>query len=157
MSYTGEKKKSKGVWVEFQKRLDADMNEPLLILYAVQNRDGKFFRAKGYGGSGETWVDELKGARIYSRPGPARSQVTFFSSSYPSFGVPKLVELHVTAVVEKDETKRVQKSQDRKAIKEEERRVRHAQWEKEQAQRKLNEAQETLNRIRAAEAGRKSS
>ena len=48
-----------------------------LIMYAVRNRDGQYFRAKGYGGSGESWIEGLARARIYPRPGPARQVVTF--------------------------------------------------------------------------------
>lgn len=123
------------------------MSEPLLTLYAVQNRDGEYFRAKGFGGCGDTWVSDLKKARIYPRPGPARAQVTFFASNYPQFGVPKLVALNVTEVVTVDETSRVQKSQDRKAKQEAERAKRHAEWERDRAQKQLEEAQRTLARL----------
>ena len=126
------------------------MSGTLLMLYAVRNRDGKYFRAKGFGGCGETWVDSLNKARIYPKPGPARSQVTFFANNYPKFGVPDLVELHVTEVVVLAERERVKKSQDRKAKEEAADAERHAQWEKEQAQIKLNEAQTTLKRLQQA-------
>jgi len=122
-----------------------------MTLYAVRNKDGQYFRAKGYGGSGETWVDSLSRARIYPKPGPARAQVTFFANNYPQYGIPKLVELHVTEVVDVDETSRVQKSQNRKAKEIVERKRRHAEWEKEQAEHKINEAKETLQRLKKAE------
>jgi len=123
------------------------MNEPLMTVYAVRNKDGEYFRAKGYGGSGDTWVDSLKKARIYPKPGPARAQVTFFANKWPEFGVPELVELRVTEVVVLNEDKRVKKSQDRKEREIAEQEMRHAEWEQQQAQKQLKEAQETLRRL----------
>lgn len=124
------------------------MNDPtLLTLYAVRNRDGQYMRAKGYGGYGETWVDDIKKARIYPKPGPARAQVTFFANTYPQFGIPELVELHVTRVEAVQETARVQKSMDRKAKAAAEAKKRHAEWELEQARRKLAEAQATISKL----------
>jgi hypothetical protein len=127
------------------------MSNVLMTLYAVRNRDGQYFRAKGYGGCGETWVDSLSRARIYPKPGPARAQVTFFANNYPKFGVPELVELRVTEVVAIQEQGRVRKSQEHKARQEAEYAKRDAEREKRQAETKLNEAQETLRRLREAE------
>ena len=121
--------------------------EPLMTVYAVRNKDGEYFRAKGYGGSGDTWVDSLKKARIYPKPGPARAQVTFFANNWPEFGVPELVELRVTEVVVLNEDKRVKKSQYRKEKEKAERAKRHAEWEHQKAQKQLKEAQETLRRL----------
>lgn len=123
------------------------MKEPLLVLYAVRNRDGQYFRSKGYG-YGDTWVDELKKARIYAKIGPARGTVTFFANAYPQFGIPEILELRVNDVVVLQETERVQKSMDRKAKKVADRVRRHAEWEAEQAHKKLAEATETLRRLR---------
>ncbi len=35
-----------------------------LEVYVVQNAQGQFFRAKGYGGSGKTWVDDINQANM---------------------------------------------------------------------------------------------
>ena len=118
-----------------------------MTVYAVRNKDGEYFRAKGYCGSGDTWVDSLKKARIYPKPGPARAQVTFFANNWPEFGVPELVELRVTEVVVLNEDKRVKKSQYRKEKEKAERAKRHAEWEHQKAQKQLKEAQETLRRL----------
>lgn len=123
------------------------MSEPLLTMYAVRNKDGKYFRSKGYCGSGETWVDDIKNARIYPKPGPARSQVTFFAGAYPRYGVPDIVELRVTEVVAVDETIRVQKSLDRKAVQQAKWKLRSEAIRFEMAQKKLKEAQEELARL----------
>jgi hypothetical protein len=45
----------------------------------------------------------------------------------------------------------VQKSQNRKAKEIVEQKRRHAEWEKEQAEHKINEAKETLQRLKKAE------
>jgi len=79
-------------------------------LYAVRNAEGQWFRSKGYGGYGKTWVDEFRKARVYNAIGPARQQVTFFAKNYPEFGVPDLVELTVTSVTALDESDRVAKA-----------------------------------------------
>lgn len=75
------------------------MSTVYLTMYAVRNQEGKFFRAKGYGGYGNTWVDDLKKAKIYPRIGQARSRVTFFANTYPQYGIPDLVELRVTEMI----------------------------------------------------------
>ncbi len=64
-----------------------------LELYAVRNREGHWFRAKGYGGYGETWVPELKSAKLYARIGQARGRVTYFAGNFPEHGVPEVVRL----------------------------------------------------------------
>jgi hypothetical protein len=123
-------------------------SSPILVLYAVRNRDGQYFRAKGYGGGGATWVDDIKKARIYPKAGPARAQVTFFATKYPQYGVPDLVELHVTETVVADETTRVKKSLDRKAKFVAASQARRAQWEMDRANQKLAEATMELQRLR---------
>ena len=62
-------------------------------LYVIMSQDGKFYRSKGYGGHGSSWVDSLSKAKIYPRPGPAKSQITFWATSYPEYGCPKLIVL----------------------------------------------------------------
>lgn len=64
-------------------------------VYIVQNQEGKYFRAIGYAGFGKSWVDEIEKARLYTKIGPARSRVTFFSKNYPNYGVPKLIEFNL--------------------------------------------------------------
>jgi len=78
-----------------------------LVLYAVQNREGKWFRSKGYGGYGETWVEDISKARVYGTPQPARARITYFANRWPEHGVPYLVALYVTEVKVLDETDRV--------------------------------------------------
>lgn len=80
-----------------------------MILYAVQNHEGKFLRSKGYCGSGKSWVDTLETAKIYGKIGPARGRVTWFANHCKDYPIPKLVALHISKVEELDETERIEK------------------------------------------------
>jgi len=81
-----------------------------LELYVIRNKQGKYYRSKGYGGYGQNWVDELQKAKIYPRIGPARTQVTFWSNNYPGFGTPEIVVLTVSATKVLNEEERVKKA-----------------------------------------------
>ncbi len=83
-----------------------------LEVFAVCNNEGKFLRSKGFGGSGEKWVDQITSARIYPKVGTARAQVTWFAKHYPEYGVPKVVKLVVTEIEILDETSRVEQVKD---------------------------------------------
>lgn len=63
-----------------------------LRFYMVVNDGGLFFRAKGYGGYGTTWVEEVNRGRVYNKIGPARACVTFFSKD-ASYNPPKIIEI----------------------------------------------------------------
>lgn len=81
-----------------------------LELYVVKSRDGKYFRAKGFSGSGESWVDSITKAKIYPKLGPARTQVTWWADRFPDYGVPSIIVLTVTGTRVLDESDRVKKS-----------------------------------------------
>jgi hypothetical protein len=123
-------------------------NKTLLVVYAVRNKEGRYFHAKGYGGCGSSWVDSLSKARIWPKSGPARAQVTFFATHYPKFGVPELVELHVTKVVAVDESERVRKSQQMGAERDARRAVREAQWKLERTQKQKKNADAEVERLK---------
>jgi len=82
----------------------------LLKFYIVRNQSGQYYRAKGYGGYGSSWVDDIEKAKVYGRIGPARSQVTFWTSNYPKYGAPVIIELHAIEGKVLDETERVAKA-----------------------------------------------
>jgi len=63
-------------------------------LYLVRNKEGKFFRAIGYGGYGPSWVD-IEKAKWYSKAGQAKSRITYFAKAHPEFGVPDLLEFEI--------------------------------------------------------------
>lgn len=124
----------------------------LLTLYAVRNSEGKYLRTRGVDShfcskGGELWVDSLTKAKIYTKPGPARARVTFFANAFPQYGIPELVELHVTEVVAIQETDRVQKSQKDKNN----RLARYEKWadecKRKAAEKKLEEAKAELDRL----------
>jgi hypothetical protein len=119
-----------------------------LTLYAVQNRDGQWFRAKGRGGYGETWVDDIKAARTYTRIGPAKAAVTFFHKRWPEYGAPYIVKLHVTRVERVDQTERAGKAVQR--LKEKDARAARfqARWELQRAREKLAQASAAIERLR---------
>jgi len=83
-----------------------------LLVFGVRSKDGKWFRRKGFGGYGDSWVTELSRARIYNKIGHARTTVSFFAKQYPSYGVPDVVEFKVTESRVIDETERFQKKRD---------------------------------------------
>ena len=41
--------------------------EESIKLYAVRNKKGFWFRAKGYGGHGNSWVESLNDAKLYTK------------------------------------------------------------------------------------------
>jgi len=91
-----------------------------LKLYAVRSKDGKWFRRKGYGGYGNSWVNTLTGgARIYNKPGYARAIVTYFAKHHPSYGYAQIVEFTVSETkvidVEQEVQDSIQKKADREA------------------------------------------
>lgn len=81
--------------------------ETILDLFVVKTESGKYFRAKGYNGSGQTFVDELKKARLYTRLGPARSCVTYFKN-YNKMKL-EIVQLLVTGEQVFDDSVRITK------------------------------------------------
>ena len=122
----------------------------MMVLYAVRNKNGQYFRAKGFGGGGDTWVDELRKARIYPRIGPARATVTYFALHHPSFCVPDLVELHITKVVAVQEVDRVKKSAQKKEEQAARWHAKQAQIDLARAEQKKREADDELERLRRA-------
>ena len=91
-------------------------------LYVVRNKEGKFFRPIGYGGSGENWQEKLERAKFYPKIGTAKAQASFWFKSYPTYGCPDVLEFDLNvekAVVLdiKDETKIKIKKADEKKLK----------------------------------------
>lgn len=129
------------------------METPLLSLYAVRNRDGKWFRSKGYGGYGTSWVDDLKKARVYGKTGPARAQITYWANACPKFGIPDLVELRVTEMAVFSEEDRVQKARKATIAKNERIKIRRAEREQERLLKTIEESQKRLEKLKYGPAG----
>ncbi len=73
-------------------------------LYAVKFKDGKWLRSKGYNGYGESRVDSLDKAKIWTKIGPAKAQVTWWASHTEFTGdkAPVLVVLTASITEEVD-------------------------------------------------------
>jgi hypothetical protein len=125
-----------------------------LLIYAVRNSKGQYFRAVGYGGRGDQWVDEIGRARLYVKIGQARARVTYFANHNPNgFPVPELIEFRAVESRVLDEAERVVKVTKRKQIERERYKERRAKWELEQAQRDLAKAQARIALLTPAAPG----
>lgn len=91
-----------------------------LNFYTVRSQDGRWLRAKKHGYNsldhGRSWTDDLTEAKIYSKPGPAKSQITFWANNYPTFGVPDLVQITTGVCLFLDQENRVKDAIKKKEI-----------------------------------------
>jgi len=124
------------------------MSIAVVTLYAVRNREGKWFRSKGYGGYGDTWVADVAKAKLYTKIGQARGRVSFFASKWPEHGVPDIVEFMATETQVLPEAGRVAEVSIRKAEQEARRAVRQKQAEIDRATRDKADAEARLARLR---------
>ncbi len=63
-----------------------------MTIYVVRNREGLFFHPQqGFGGCGGTWVPEFERARLYSKLGMAKRQVTLWFGHRPELGCPTIL------------------------------------------------------------------
>lgn len=117
-----------------------------LEFFIVRNQEGKYFRSKGYGGSGDSWISEIKKAKVYQKIGPARSVVTWFTSNFPKYGMPDIIHIKAGEVTILDEKKRVEKTIDKKKKKEMEKEKKRAEYNLKIAQQRVANAQAELQR-----------
>ena len=118
-----------------------------LELYVVRNKQGQYFRNKGYGGYGSNWVNELKKARIYPKIGPARTQVSFWATNYPEYGTPDILVLKVSVIQVVQEEDRVKKAALKRKKEEISKQLYWAKREQEKAEikvRQLSDQKEAL-------------
>ena len=119
-----------------------------LIMYAVRNDKGLFFKSYNdysYNNkNGGTWVDDINKARVYRGTGGARTAITYFAKNYPNNPLPELIKLTVSNVEVIDETARVKKAIDKKAMELVKSQERRAKWALEEADRKYKNAQNEL-------------
>lgn len=85
-----------------------------LTLYAVRNSEGKWFRSKGYGGYGDSWVTDVNKAKLYTKLSQAKARVTWWHNAYPEYGVSQIVvfEAEQTKIII-DEKRQMQILRDR--------------------------------------------
>jgi hypothetical protein len=121
---------------------------PQLVLYLVRNRKGKWFRAKGYEGSGDSWVEDINKARIYTKLAQARGRRTFFATNYPDFGVPDIVELIVIGSRVIDDVDAFEKAKKKKEREQQLQQERAEKYEIERIEARLKEDNERLQRLK---------
>jgi hypothetical protein len=131
-----------------------ELKEPL-VLYVVRNSSGQFYRSKGYGGYGSSWVDSINKAKIYGKPSGARGVITFFSKNYPGFPTPDLIKLTVSDVLVMDEKSRVEKAKKKIATAAEKRELRMAKDSLRIAEERKRKAEEDLKKAKAYLESRK--
>jgi hypothetical protein len=119
-----------------------------LEIYVVRNSDGNYFRAKGYHGTGDTWVSDINKARIYTKLSTARSIVSFFANNYTGFKTPEIVKMTVSVTEVLDESERVKKQQEKKQKQAEEAKIRRKQDALKRAQQDLEEAKARVSRLK---------
>ena len=117
-------------------------------LYVIRNKEGKYFRAKGYGGSGPTWVDDVNKCKVYTKLGQARARVTWFTREWPDHGIPDILKLIVTSAQVLDESARVKKAVTKLEEEKIAREKRDAKQALEAAQRDFDSADARLRRLR---------
>jgi len=115
-----------------------------LEFFAVRNREGQWFHRSGYGGSSETWREDVQEARIYNKIGSARTQVTFFATNYPSYSVPEIVCFKVGEVTVINEEERIKKKQEKDDRRAGIRRIKRAKATLAIARSELEEAEEAF-------------
>lgn len=119
-----------------------------LQFFAVRSKDGKWLRAKGYSGSGESWVTDISKAKIYGKIGPARAQVTFWSKHYPEYKIPEIVRFNVLTGEILNEEDRVKESIRKKKIEEENRKARRLQNEIKYREEQLEIHKQELKKLK---------
>ena len=108
-----------------------------IVFYAVKSQDGRWFRSKGYMGSGNSWVTDIMKAKFYTNPGPAKSQVTFWSKNYPEMGIPFLVRISLGKIEYIEQQDRVVKALEKQVKKEQQAQIVRIEREIERAKQKI--------------------
>ena len=124
----------------------ADEPKPLATFYAVRHPDGKQYYRTRLHNQAAGWKPNLEDARLWTKLGTARSNITALSR--PGF-VPDLVEFVVTEVRVVDQKERVAKAKAERDRKEAERVAAEKKWRLEQAERELAAAQRRVEKLRS--------
>lgn len=122
-----------------------DEPKPLATFYAVRHPDGKQYYRTYSKHHQAGWVDNLEDARLWTREGTARGNITGLSR--PNF-VPDLIVFVVTEVKVVDQKERIAKAQAEKKRRAEEQRAAEKKWRLEEAERRLAAAQRDVEKLR---------
>lgn len=118
-------------------------------LYAVRNKQGKFFRALGMRGYGESWVETLEEAKFYAKIGQAKGRVTYFYKSDPSYGCPDILEFDLDPTQAKilDMQAETDKKIKRANALEAKREIERREWEKDRLTKQQEEIRLKLSKL----------
>lgn len=115
-------------------------------IYVIQNSAGKFFRPRGYQGSGEQWQDTIEKAKFYTKVGAAKTQCTVWYNTNPKYGCPHILEFDIdpSKATKIDMLEHAMKSADRKAKKQALRDAEYKMFTQVQNMAKVREIMKTL-------------
>jgi hypothetical protein len=117
-----------------------------LEFFIIVNGDGLFFRAKGFNGNGNSWVSDIKDAKIYQKLPQARSRVTYFANNYPGYKIPQIIKItgKLSEIInEKERIEKCIKAKAKRKLKVEERKL---EWLK---QSLLKQQAEIANKLKS--------
>ena len=110
----------------------------------VRNHEGKYFRAKGYGGRGNTWVEQDK-ARMYTKIGYAKQIVSYFAQHYKDFPLPTVEEYLLVYYQKFDVSKEIKEKIEKKKIKEQQQLIKYRELEIERQKKHIEKLSGELN------------
>ena len=113
-----------------------------MILYAVKNYQGQWYRRQGRGGRGKIWVDSLSEASVWTKTNGPNHIISYLANAFRGLPVPLLVKLEARAIEEIDQTERHRKAQHKKAIRKIKSEIAGLQW-------KISLSRETLEKRKA--------
>ncbi len=77
-----------------------------MVVYAIKNHQGQWYRRQGRGGNGKCWVDELGEASVWLKTNGTSNIISYFAKAHKNQPVPLLVRLEARVVEEIDQTEK---------------------------------------------------
>jgi hypothetical protein len=119
-------------------------------LYVVRNKEGKFFRPIGYGGSGQNWQEKLEKAKFYPKVGVAKARAAFWYKEYPSYGCPDVLEFELDVANAKildvkDETEKKIKKKEQKHL---QMQIEAKEYQRQQLEKEKADIEARLNKLK---------
>jgi hypothetical protein len=121
-----------------------------IFIAVVKNHEGLYFKSFSYY-SGNSWTNDIRKAKIYTKLGVARTRVTLIvqynKQKKITMPIPVISELIVSGFIDIDQTERVTKAFEKQVLAEKQREVKNAIWRKEQVQRDYDKAKRELDEL----------
>ena len=119
-------------------------------LYVVRNKEGKFFRPIGFGGSGQNWQEKLEKAKFYPKIGVAKARASFWYKEYPSYGCPDVLEFELDVANAKvldikDESEKKSKKKEQKLL---QKQIEYKERERERLEKEKLDIEARLNKLK---------